>query len=116
MPFRPSKQPIIEVSWIVNAILIQDQGVGERADLKQTMPVHRVSRQARHLKAEHDACTAEADFGDQTLKTFPISGRSSGLSQIRIDDDDLILLPAESNWHAAGDAYCRFVLSTFSNT
>ncbi len=61
------------------------------------MPVHRISREPGHLKAENDAGTSEADFRDQTLEPFPVGSRSAGLAEVGIDDDDLILLPAESD-------------------
>ena len=45
--------------------------------------------------AEHDARTSEADLRNQTLETFPVRCGSAGLTEVGIDDDDLILLPAE---------------------
>ena len=32
--FQTEQKPVIEVSWIVDAVFIQDQGIGQRADLK----------------------------------------------------------------------------------
>lgn len=37
--FEPKQEPIIEVRWIVDAILVEDQRVGECADLQKAMPV-----------------------------------------------------------------------------
>jgi hypothetical protein len=75
------------------------------------MPVHRVSRQPGDLETEYDAGPSEADLRDQALKTLTVGCGSSGLAEVGIDDDDLLLLPPESDW-----AYWRFVLSVFSST
>lgn len=53
--FQAEQQSVIEVRRIVNAILIEDQGIGECADFQQPVPVHRVARQTGHLKAENNA-------------------------------------------------------------
>jgi hypothetical protein len=45
-PFQPEQQAIIEMRGIVEAVLIQDQRLRQRADLEEPMPVHRVARQA----------------------------------------------------------------------
>ena len=38
---------------------------------------------------------AKADFCDKALKAFAIGSGSPGLTEVGIDDDDLILLPAK---------------------
>jgi hypothetical protein len=45
-PRTRALQAIIEMCRVINAIFIEDQRVGERADLQQAMPVHRISSQA----------------------------------------------------------------------
>jgi hypothetical protein len=85
------------MSGIVDSILVENQGIGKSADLEQSMPIHRISREPGHLKAENDAGTSEADFCDQTLESFPVGCRSSRVAEVGIDDDDLILLPAKSD-------------------
>ena len=50
------------------AILIQDQRVGERADLQQAVPVRVVPRQPGDLQAHDDAGFPEGDFTDQVLE------------------------------------------------
>ena len=80
---------------IVDAIFVQDQRVGQRADLQEPVPVHRVPGQTRHLQAEHDAGPRQADLGHQPLESFAIGGRGARLPQIRIDDDDPIQRPSQ---------------------
>ncbi len=42
--FKAEQEPIVEAHWIVDAILVKDQRVGQRADLQQAMPVRVVPR------------------------------------------------------------------------
>jgi hypothetical protein len=85
------------MSGVVDSILVQNQGIGQGADLQKPMPVHGISREPGYLEAEDDAGAAEADFRNQTLESFTVGGRSSGLTEVGVDDNDLILAPAESN-------------------
>ena len=101
---------------IVDAVFIENQRVGQRADLQQAMPVHRVSRQARDFQAEHDAGAAQADFGHQPLESFAIGGRGARLAQISIDDDDAVQRASPARRRAAGEHIAVCVLSVFSNT
>ena len=89
------QEAVIETCRIVDAILIEDQGVGEGADLQQAMPVGVVPRQARDLQAHDDAGVSHADIGDQALKTLAPGCRRAGLTLIIVDDDNLIVAPAK---------------------
>ena len=53
-PLQPEQQAVVEVRRIVDAVFVEDQGVGQRADLEQAVPVGRVARQARDLQPQHD--------------------------------------------------------------
>jgi hypothetical protein len=46
-PLETQQQSVVEVRGIVDAILIEDEGVGEGADLQQPVPVGRVAGLAR---------------------------------------------------------------------
>ena len=61
------------------------------------MLVHRVSCKSRYFQPEHDTSTSEADLRNQTLKAFAIRRPSPRLAQVRIDDNDLLRLPAQSD-------------------
>lgn len=89
------EQPIVEVGRIIDAVFVQDERIGERADLQEPMPVRRIARQARHLEAHDDPGPTHADFGDQSLEARPIDGRRAGQSLIIVDHDDLIMCPPE---------------------
>jgi hypothetical protein len=65
------------------------------------VPIGVVPRQARDLESHDDAGVAHADVGGQTLKTSAPSRRRSRLALVVIDDDDLIIAPAERDGSAA---------------
>ena len=88
------QQPVVEVAGIVDAVLVEDQRVAQRADLQQAVPVGRVARQPRHLKPKHDPGAARADLRDQTLEpvAVPVCAR---LAEIGVDHHHAPVRPAE---------------------
>ncbi len=82
---------------IVDAVFIKDQAVGQRGDLQESVPVHRVPGQERHFQAEHDAGPRQADLGYQSSESFAIGGRGARLPQIRIADNDPVQWPPQSD-------------------
>lgn len=89
------QQAIIEVRRIVDAVFIENQGLGEGAHLQQPMPVARVPGQARHLQAQHDADARHPHFAHQLLEALAIGDRCGRLPLVAVDHDDLLLGPAE---------------------
>src|SRR5215469_6123576 len=61
------------------------------------MPVGGIACQPGNLQAEDNAGLAHADVGDQSLESFAIGGRSTRLSQVAIDNDDLLYSPAQAD-------------------
>src|SRR5213594_113671 len=59
------------------------------------VPVRGVARQTGHLQAQDNTGAAHADFGDELLKTLAVHGRSAGLAEIGVDDDDLPFRPSQ---------------------
>src|SRR5215471_20843030 len=59
------------------------------------MPVSGVARQSRNFQAQHNAGLAHANVGNQFLETFAIGSRSPRLSQITIDNDNLLDSPTQ---------------------
>ena len=57
------------------------------------MPIDVVPGEARDLEAEYDAGAAEADLGHQMAEPLPVGG--AGFAEVAVDDDDLVLAPAE---------------------
>jgi hypothetical protein len=89
------RQPVVELAGMVEPVLVEDQGVGERADFQQPMPVGVVSGEPGYLQAEHDPGPAHADLCDQSLESFPVRGAGAGLALVGVDGDDLIGRPTQ---------------------
>jgi hypothetical protein len=43
VPLKPEEQPVVEASGVVDAVLIENQGVGQRTDFEQPVPVREVA-------------------------------------------------------------------------
>ena len=95
------QKPIVEARGIVHAVLVEDERVGEGADLQQPVPVGTVSRQARDLEPHDDAGPTQTDLAHQALETLAPRRRSARLSLVAVDDDDLLIAPAEGGCAAA---------------
>jgi hypothetical protein len=89
------EQPVVEVTRIVNAVLIEDERLGQRADFEKPVPVAGIPRQPGHLQAHHEADPAQPDLGDQPLEATALRGRGAGQPEILIDHHDLLRRPAE---------------------
>src|SRR5215468_7664659 len=61
------------------------------------MPVCGVARQSGNFQAQHDAGLAHADVRNQFLETFAIGSRSPRLSEIIIDNDNLLDSPTQGD-------------------
>ena len=94
-PLETQQQAVVEVRGIVDAILVEDEGVSECADLQQPVPVGRVAGQARHLQPEDDARAAQPDIGDEVLEAGAIDGGSPRLAEVGVDDDHAFRGPAQ---------------------
>jgi hypothetical protein len=113
--FETQQETIIEVCWIIHAVFIKNERVGQSADLQQPVPVGGVSRQAGNFQAQHDASFAQADFGNQLLKPFPIHSRGAGLPEIGVDDDDVLHGPAQGDGMLAQTVLSLGAFGIFKN-
>src|SRR5271157_2144846 len=96
VPFKPSKT-IVELTRIVETILVEDQGVGQGTDLQQAMPVAVVPRQPGDFQAQHDAGIPQAHLGDQVLKALPVRCRGPRLALVVVDDQDTFDGPTQGD-------------------
>ena len=64
------QEPVVEAGRVVHAVLVENERIGEGADLQQAMPVGVVPRQAGHLQPHDDAGAPHADIAHQALKSF----------------------------------------------
>jgi hypothetical protein len=89
------QESVVKMGGIVQTVLIEDQSVTERANLQQAVPIAAIARQAGDFQSNHQPSATHADVAHQSLKTLAVCGRSPGLSQVAVDDDDVIGIPAE---------------------
>jgi hypothetical protein len=94
---RPQKKTIIEVCQIVDTVFIKDQRVGQRADLQESVPVHRVAGQVRHFQAKHDAGPVQADLSRPLLESSAIGDGGARRPEIGTDDYDPVERPSLRN-------------------
>jgi hypothetical protein len=93
--FEAQDQPVVERAGVIQAVLVQDQRAGQRADLQQPVPVGVVARQPGDFQAQHDAGPAHADVGDQPLEAVAALGGGARASQVLVDHDHLLGRPAQ---------------------
>ena len=92
---QPQEKPVVEVLRAVDPVFIDNQRVGQRADLQQPVPVCGVARQARDLEPEHDAGMSHAHLAHELLETFPVDARCPGLAKVAVDHPDPLHRPAQ---------------------
>jgi hypothetical protein len=96
-PLQAQQQAIVEVSRIVNTVLVENQRAGERSEFQQTMPVGIVARQAGYLQAEYDARVTQRYFADQMLESVAVLGVCAGDTQVSVDRVDTVYWPPEGD-------------------
>jgi hypothetical protein len=74
-------EPVVEVAWVIDAVSVGDQRVGQRAQMQQPIPVGVVTGQPTDLDAEHDPDPAQTDIGNQFLEPLPRARLSAGAAQ-----------------------------------
>jgi hypothetical protein len=101
LTFHAQQHAVVEVAGVVEAVFVADQGGGQGADFQQPVPVGAVPGQPGAFQAEHDAGLAQRHVGDQVLEAFPVGDRGAGVALVDVDDDDLVLTPAQGGGPAA---------------
>ena len=91
------QEAIVEACRIVDAVFVEDEGVGKGANLQQALPVGIVARQTRDFQAHHDPRVAHADVAHQPPKSLAPGGRGPGFALVIVDDDNLVIAPAEGD-------------------
>jgi glycerate kinase len=59
------------------------------------MPIQTRARKARHFDAQNQAYATEADLSHKPLETHPTFDGGPGVSEVIVDDQDCIAIPAE---------------------
>jgi hypothetical protein len=81
---------------MVDAVTIADEGIGETAEIEQTIPVSIVARETGDFEAEHYTDMAKGDLGGQPGKAVSLSDASCGNTEIFIDDNNLLRRPSQA--------------------
>src|SRR4051812_391213 len=92
---QAEQEAIVVERRIVDPVAVGNQGAGERADLKELVPVATGAGQARDLEAEHEADMAETDLGDQPLETGAALRGGGRETKVLVDDHDFGAGPSQ---------------------
>ena len=86
--------PIIEVMWMIQSVLVGEQGVEGGADLDQPATVLVFTGQAIDLEAEDQADVAQGDLREQPGEIVAAGGGGAGAALVAIEDADALGGPA----------------------
>ncbi|HMF36059.1 MAG TPA: hypothetical protein VKF17_05445 [Isosphaeraceae bacterium] len=100
-PFQPHQQPIVVQGRVVDAVLVGQQGVENRAPLQKTIPVRVGPGQSTDLEAKDDSDVIEVHLGQEPLEAQSAVGGSAGFSLIVGDDDHPVGWPAPDDGEVA---------------
>src|SRR5260221_5140343 len=89
------QQPVVMGSGIIYAFVINHQGLGQRTDFQQSIPIAARTRQARNLQAEHCPNVPQTHFSYQPLEAIAANGRCARLSLILVDHLDTSRRPSQ---------------------
>ena len=95
--FEAEQEAIVEAGRIVDAVFVEDERRGQRAQLDETMPIRRVARQPRDFQAHDDAGLAERHLAHELLEAVARCRARSGLAEIAIDDMNALDRPARGD-------------------
>src|SRR3954466_629603 len=94
-PFDPQEQAVVVLSRIIDAILVDDEGVGQATDLDEAVPVAAGTSQSRGFEAQDGTDATEPDLGHQVLEAVATEYGGAGVTLVLVDDVDVSLGPSE---------------------
>ena len=97
------EHPIVEVMWMIQSVLVGEQGVEGGADLDQPATVLVFTGQAVDLEAEDQADVAQGDLREQPGEIVAADGAGTGAALVAIEDANAFRRPAPRAVHALGD-------------
>ena len=93
---QPQQQPVVEVGQVVDAVAVDDQGVGQPGQLQQPGQVRRGAGQPGDLQPEDRADLAQAHPRDQPAEPVAALGRAARHAQVGVDHlDRVAAVPAQ---------------------
>ena len=96
LAFHAQQQPVVDVGQVIDAVIVDDQGVGQAGQLQQAGQIGVGASQPGYLQPEHRSDLAQTHPGDQRLEPVSMGGAATGQPQIGIDDLDVGTRPAQS--------------------
>jgi hypothetical protein len=92
--FDRQDHPIIEVMWMIQSVLIGEQGVEGSANSDQAATLLVFTGQAVDLEAKHQADVAQGDLREQPGEIVAADGAGTGAALIAIEDSNAFRRPA----------------------
>src|SRR5215472_10489636 len=93
--FQAQDQAIVKKRRMIDAVAITDQSVSHAAQIEQAIPVSMVARHAGDFQSQHDAHTAQGNFGRHARESRTLGPSRTGETQIFINDDYLVFGPTQ---------------------
>jgi hypothetical protein len=88
---QPEQQTIIERRGIIEPLFIQNEGVSERTNLQEMVPIARVACKPGDFQPQDQSYLPESNFGDEPLEAQAVDGGSSRVAQILINHDNALV-------------------------
>ncbi len=94
---EPQQQAVVVVAGVIDAVGVGEQGLRQRAQLDQLVPVAAGAGQPGHLDPQHQADPAHRHLGDQPGEPRPGVGHRRRGAQVVVDDLHLRARPAQGH-------------------
>ena len=88
-------EPVVEQAGMIDTVSVADQGVGQSAQVKQSVSIGVVAGEPRHLEPEQESDLPESHFGGHSRETAASFGGGAREAEVLIDDRDLVGIPPE---------------------
>ena len=95
LALESQQEPVVDVGQVIDAVVVDDQGVSEAGQLQQAGQVRVGAGKPGDLQPEHRPDLAQAHPGDQLLEPFPVAGAAPGQAQVGVDHLDVAGGPAQ---------------------
>lgn len=88
-------EAVVELGGVVTAVLVDHERAGDGAQFEQAVPVLVRSRQPGGLQGEDRTDLTHRHIADQGLEVRTLGRCRAGLSEIAVEDPNLLWVPAE---------------------
>ena len=95
LALESQQEPVVDVGQVIDAVVVDDQGVSEAGQFQQAGQVRVGAGKPRDLQPEHRPGLPQAHPGDQLLEPVPVAGAAPGQAQVGVDHLDVAGGPAQ---------------------